>query len=884
MRRFFFRLLALLRPSQADDRLDREIASHLALIEDDLIRQGMTPDEARLAARRRFGWVDLTKEHQRDARSFVLLEDLHRDVRHAARTLTRTPGFTVAAILTLAIGIGGTTAVFSLIDAVLLQGLPFSRADRLVMVYENGTKFGFPRSEVAPVTWGGWSRLNDVFESTAAVTEFGAVLVNNGEPLRVGGRRVTSSLFEVLGAQALIGRVLLPEDDRPGSRVVVLANGLWHRRFGGDPAIVGRTIPINDEPYVVVGVMPKTFQFLESYVGLWVPAGFTSEELTNGSHYLAMVGRMKPGLAVSRAEADLDAIGVRIRPMLPADRDAPRAVIVPLKDVMSGDVRAPLLLLMTAVAVVLLITCANLASLSLARAATRGHEFALRGALGASRSRVIRQLLTESLLLALAGLALGTLMARWSFAFLEQLVPPAMTAFAQPELSGGTFALAALVACGAGLLFGLAPALAATRRSLVDALKASGRTGAASQRGRGVFVIAEVALTLVLLVAAGLLLQTFYRMRYADLGVRPERLLTLRTALPLDRYSEQSRRIAFYDEVLGDIAHLPGVVGAGYTTSVPLEWKGATSNVSLEGVVPVRGVVYDANHREVSADYLKTLGTPLIRGRYFDAGDSEQSLPVVIVNATMARAFWPDGNPVGKRITLDRFVRPDHWLTVVGVVGDVRQMGLDVPARSEMYIPFRQIDNQPWFAPRDLVVRTSGDAMALAGDVREVVHRADPTIAVSNIRTLDEVLDEDVASRRVGTTLLATFAAFALALAIVGIYGVVAYFVAQHVPEIGVRIALGADARDILRLVVLKGVKLALAGVALGAVAGAVAARLMSSLLFGVAATDPWTFAAASTLLVCVALVASSPHAARRESIPSSFFGRSKLLRRRLTC
>ena len=354
-----------------------------------------------------------------------------------------------------------------------------------------------------------------------------------------------------------------------------------------------------------------------------------------------------------------------------------------------------------------MITCANLASLLLARAATRGHEIALRGALGASRGRVIRQLLTESAVLSASGLILGIVLARWSLAFLEQLVPPAMTLFTSPSLNGATLAVAAAVSVATGLLFGLAPALAMTRPSLTDALKGSGRNIPGGQRGRGLFVVAEVAMTLVLLVAAGLLLQTFYRMRYADLGVRPEGLLTLRTALPQDRYEDFPRRVAFYERVLDGVQRLPGVVSAGYTTSVPIEWKGGTNQFTIEGRAPVEGMAYDTNHRQVSEGYLKAIGTPLVRGRYFQTTDTERSMPVVIINQTMARKYWPGGDPVGQRIAIDHGTWADPWLTVVGVVGDVRQMGLDAPPRPEMYLPYRQIDTQPWFAPRDLVVRTT---------------------------------------------------------------------------------------------------------------------------------------------------------------------------------
>ena len=786
------------------------------------------------------------------------IEDLRRDCRYAVRTLAKSPAFTLAAILTLAIGIGGSTAVFSLIDAVLLRPLPVPNADRVVMVYMDASKFGFPRGDVAPAIYGAWVSQNDVFDALAASAEFGAVLQNNGEPLRVNGRRVTLSLFDVLGARALVGRTFLPSEDQPGGpNVVVLSFGLWQRRFGGDPSFVGRSIVINNAPYLVVGVMPKTFQFLEDYVGLWVPAAFTSEELTHDAHYLAVAGRMKPGLTDSSVRANLDTIGARAERRLPQRGDPPRAIVVSLKEAVSGGARTPMLVLLAAVGVVLLITCANLASLLLARAATRGHEIALRGALGASRGRVIRQLLTESAVLAVSGLLLGIVLARWSLTFLEQLVPPAMTLFTSPSLNGATLAVAAVVSVATGLLFGLAPALTMTRLSLTDALKGSGRNAPGGQRGRGLFVVAEVAMTLVLLVAAGLLLQTFYRMRYADLGVRPEGLLTLRTALPEDRYEDFPRRVAFYDRVLDGVQRLPGVVSAGYTTSVPIEWKGGTNQFRIEGSAPVEGMAYDANHRQVSGGYLKTIGTPLVRGRYFQATDTERSMPVVILNQTMARKYWPGGDPVGQRIAIDHGTWADPWLTVVGVVGDVRQMGLDAPPRPEMYLPYRQIDSQPWFAPRDLVVRTAGDPMGLGGDITQVVHSIDSAQPVSNIRTLDEVLDEDVASRRVGTTLLTAFAGFALVLAVVGIYGVIACFVAQHVPEMGVRIALGARQRDILSFVLMKGVKLALAGLLLGVALGLVVTRLMASLLYGIGATDVTTFAAGAMLLLLLALLAT---------------------------
>jgi predicted permease len=870
IRRFVFRLVQTVSPHRADARLDREIAAHLELLEERFRQQGLSPAEARLAARRRFGGIDQTREIARDARSFRWLDDLRRDGRYAARALARTPAFTAAAVLTLAIGIGGTTAVVSLIDAVLVRPLPYRDPHRLVMVFEDNSGSGFPQDVVGPLTYGAWAAENDVFESIAAATDFGAVLTGHGEPTRIEARRVTRSFFGVLGAEPLLGRIFTEREDRPGgARVALLSHGLWQRAFGGDTSIVGRDIILNNERHVVIGVMPRGFQFLESYVGLWLPAAFTSEELTNRARYITVAGRMKPGVDRARVHANLETISRRAAERRSRDDtwSFTRPVVVPVGDEIVGAARRPLVLLLAAVGAVLLITCANLASLLVARAASRRHEIALRGALGASRNRVIRQLLTESLLLAGMGLAAGSVLARWSFGFLEQLVPPGMTLFAQPELDGRALAAAAVIALGTGLLFGLVPALDVTRPALGDVLKANARTVPGSGRRSGL-VVFEVAMTLVLLVAAGLLLDTFYRLRYTDLGMRPEHVLTLRTPLfPQERYQDPVRRRAFYDRVLESVDRLPGVVAAGYTTSVPLEWKGGTSEFCIEGKPADPAVPQDANHRQVSASYLRAIGTPLRRGRHFDIRDTERSQPVVIVNEMMARRYWPGEDVIGRRMAIDRSCDEQRWLTIVGVVADVRQMGLDAPPRPEMYILFQQIDTQPWFAPRDLVVRTSGPPEEMVRAVKEQIHAADPTLAISNVRTLDEVLDEDVAARRVGTTVLLAFAATALLLAFVGIYGVIAYFVAQHIPEMGVRIALGAQARDILQFLVVKGARLALAGVAIGTFAALATARLMASLLHGVSGAGLTICALAGAAMVVLAVAASYLPARRAVSV-----------------
>ena len=859
IRRLLLRTFNFLRPSRAEAELARELDAHLTLIEDGFRRRGLSGAEAKAAARRTLR-VDRTAENHREARSLSWLEDVRRDTGYAVRTLSRTPAFTIAAALTLALGIGGTTAVFSVVDAVLLRPLPFPSSERLAMVFEENAKSGFPKDAVRPRDYAAWSADNEAFDELAAIADYAAVLEGGDEPERLIGRRVTRSFFPLLGIAPLHGRFFTAAEDTPGGpRVVILSYGLWQRRFGGNPAIVGSEIRLSGERHVVVGVMPQAFQFVDGYVRVWLPAAFSSEELSRGARYLGVVGRLKEGVTSAGAAANLDAIAGRMAEVNPGDErwQSLRSVVVPLGEQLIGAASRPMTVLLGAVGVVLLIACANLASLLLARTAARRPELVLRGALGASRSRLVRQLLIESMVLAGAGLALGLVFAWWSFAFLQQLVPAQMALFAQPSLDTRTLVVALLASMGTVIAFGLAPALQTTAIDTVELVRSSTRTVSSGRRARGVLVAAEVAMTLVLLVAAGLLVQTLYKLRYADLGMRPHAVLTLRTALLSERYADSSRRWRFYDSVLERVENIPGVIGAGYTTSVPLEWKGATSQFSIDGRAPDTSMPYDANHRQVSAGYLQAMGFTLREGRFLAATDDERASLVVIVNQAMAQRYWPGQSPVGRRIAIDPNGRRPEWRTIVGVVGDVRQMGLDQPSRPEIYIPFRQLAWQPWFAPRDLAVRTSGDPADFTSAIKAQIHSVDPSLAVSNVRPMDEVLDEEVAERRVGTTTLVAFAAFALVLAIIGIYGVIAYFVVQHVPEIGVRMALGAQPGDVVRWLVGKGMSPAIVGVAGGMAGGLVTARLIRSLLVGFEGSGMAMCLAAGGLLLILALAAS---------------------------
>jgi len=793
------------------------------------------------------------------------METLVKDIRYGFRSLLKHPAFTCIAVLTLALGIGANTAIFSLVNAVLLRALPFREPDRLVMVWEDASFAGFPRNTPAPANYADWKSQNQVFEDMATYDERSFNLTGDGDPEKVEAYGVTANFFGLLGIKPVLGRVILPEEDRPqANKVVMVSYSLWQQRYGGERSVVGRELLLNGEKYTVVGVMPAGFQFMESHVGLWVPIAFSSETLAQRTaHFLTVFARMKPGITLAQANANIQTIQQRIAQDHPEQAGRLGAFVIPLRDQLAGEVRRPLLVLLVAVGFVLLIACANIANLLLSRAASRSREMAVRAALGASRVRIVRQLLVESLLLATAGAVSGLLLAAWSFAFLKRLIPDGLALSTQLNLDLRVLGFTLLLALLTAVFFGLGPAFQAAKIDLNGALKQGGGRTALNTGGnrlRSVMVVTEVALALVLLVGAGLLIQTFLKLRDQYSGLRPENVLTMRTVLPRSKYPEQPQRAVFYKQVLDRVRSIPGVVSAGYATTIPLAWKGGTSGFFPEGRTLERasaeGLSYDANHRQVSADYLKTMGIPLLRGRAFSEGDDERAMPVGVVNETMARQYWPGEDAIGKRFKLGSPEEDIPWITVVGVAGDVRQMGIDEPVKAEMYIPYAQIKDQQWYAPRDLVIRTKVDPLSIVASARNEIRQVDPAQPISNVRTMDEVLGEETASRRLGMTLLTIFAALALLLATLGIYGVLAYFVVQHTQEIGVRVALGAQRRDILGLVLKKGMTLTLMGVAIGLGVAFALTRFMASLVYGVSTTDPLTYAAIAALLTAVALVA----------------------------
>src|SRR5215217_5247566 len=632
------------------------------------------------------------------------METLIKDIRYGIRGLLKRPGFTAIALITLALGIGANTAIFSVVNAVLLRPLPFQKPEELVIVWEDATFVGFPHNTPAPANYVDWKAQNQSFVDMAASHEDSFNLTGDGEPERVSAYAVNANFFPLFSVQPLLGRGFLTEEDRPGSnKVAVLSYSLWQSRYGGDRNILNRDIQLNGEKHTIVGVMPASFQFFESDVRLWVPMALDQEDLANrNGHYLKVVARLKPGVELSQAQADMEGIMRRIAADHPEETMDGKvgALVLPLRDEFVGNARGSLIVLLVAVAFVLLIACANVAGLLLARAVGRRREIALRVALGAGRGRIIRQLLTESLLLAVAAGVLGSLLAYASFTFLQGLVPEQLALATSLKLDVRILIFTIAISIITGIIFGLVPALQSANFDLNEALKQSSGRVTSTGRLRNAMIVFEVALSLVLLVGAGLLIQTLFQLFRQYSVLEPEKVLTMRTILPREKYREPQQRDNFYQQVLQRVEHLPGVVSVGYSTSIPLAWKGGTSGFYPEGVTsPIPGMAYDANHRQVSANYLQTMNLPLRQGRYFESSDNAQSIPVAIVNETMARQYWPGENAVGRRFKLGGPEDPGkQWKEIVGIVADIRQMGIDEPVKAEMYFPYQQ-GQSIWYTP-----------------------------------------------------------------------------------------------------------------------------------------------------------------------------------------
>ncbi len=782
---------------------------------------------------------------------------LWSDLRHGMRLLRHSPGFTAVAVGALALGIGANTAVFSTVDAVLLRPLPYAEPDRVVMVWEDATAAGFPRNTPSPGNFTEWKKRNRVFQDMAATRGMAANLTADGPPEQVSARMVTASFFSILGVRPIAGRTFTDQEDRTGEPVAILSYALWQRRYAGSMDVLNRDLPVNGLKHRIVGVMPQNFSFRDRRVDLWIPIHFAPNDLVAfGSHYLNVVARLQPGVPLERAREEMNGIGRQLAAEHPDDNGrAPNVVVVPVKEEVVGNTRVELLVLMGAAGCVLLIACANLAGLLLARSVGRRREMAVRAALGASRGRLVGQMMAEGSLIALVGGALGLLLAPAGIRLLTALVPTGLPATAAPSVDARvlvfTLAMSLLTALG----FSVVPAWKGSRVELNDGLKQGGRGGVGLRSGvlRDALVVLEVATALVLLVGAGLMLKTVARLRAVEIGFRPDHLLTMRTTLPRARYREPGRRLDFYRRVIDGVRVLPGVKGAAYSSTLPFLSTGNTQGYRVEGRERVPGDLGDALLRVSSGDYLQTLGVQLVEGRLIEASDREGTTPVVVVNQTLARLYFPGESALGHRISLSE--RVPAWRTIVGVVKDVHERGYELAMKAGVYLPYEQ-NPDTWALPDSLVVRTAGDPAALADVVRRVVQQVDPEQAVAAVSTMDEILDLDVADRQQQMKLLISFAGLALLLASLGLYGLLAYTVTQRSREIGLRMALGASAPQVIRQVVRRGLALSGIGLAAGFAAARLLSQTLSGILYGVAATDSATYATVALMLLAIVAAA----------------------------
>jgi len=783
--------------------------------------------------------------------------------------LLKQPGFTVVAIITLALGIGANTAIFSVVNGLLLRPLPYPDSDRLAIIWTHSPGANVVQDWPSPGQYSAIKSNSTVFDEVAIAQGGGATLTGPSAPERVGTVSTSSAMFSLLHANPILGRPFLAEDDVPGKTpAAILSHAFWQRRFGGDPNAIGQTLRIDGDTYEIVGIMPSDFSLnyevmptvgVSDQTDILLSLPMNAEAMSSqGDENYNLMARLKPGVSIAQAQAELDSVVRGLEDQYPDRYPASRRFsfsITPLLDQVVGDVRPALLVLLGAVGCVLLIACANVANLLLARATAREKEIAIRTAIGASRQRLLRQLLTESVLLASLGGAIGLLIAVWGLDGLRWLGPSSIPRLQNIAIDGRVLGFTFAVVLLTGILFGLAPAMRASRVNLSATLKEGGRSmaGSGNHRLRSLLVVAEVALSLVLLIGAGLLVRSFLSVQHVDPGFAAQNVLSLRLSVSGTTYEKQPRRMIFYKQLWERLRQLPGVESAGGSTILPLSGGISWGSISIEGYVPESGQsLIQADGRIATVGYFETMKTPLIRGRFFNEQDTPESEKVAIIDENMARTYWPDDDPVGKRLKFGRVESKTPWLTVVGVVASVKQYALDTESRVAFYTPHEQSPSGGLY----VTVRTATDPRNIASAITAEARAMDPNVPIYDIKTMDQRLTESLARRRFAMFALGLFAGVAMLLAAVGIYGVMSYSVTQRTREIGIRMALGAPTRGVLTLIVGQGMLLAGAGVVIG-LAGAVATtRLMSSLLYGISATDPITFGVIGILLASVALLA----------------------------
>jgi len=783
---------------------------------------------------------------------------LRQDLRYSARSLVRSPGFALTAIAVLALGIGANTAAFSITDHVLIRALPFPDSDRLVNLWQAPP--GYSRVELSPANYRDWKNSSTVFDCMGAHTGISANLVGQGDPERLEGALLTSEVLPTLGVSPLLGRIFTDADTRPGAPATVLLNyDLWQIEFGGDPGVLGRRVLLNDHAHTVIGVMPRDFRFPNRQARFWIPLAFKDEDYAERDNlYIHATARLKRGISIQTARAEMSVIAARLARQYPDDNARVGANVVPLHEEISRQSRLLVLALAGAAAGVLLIACTNLANLLLGRALSRRHELAVRTAIGAGRDRLVRQLITESLVLAVSGGAIGIAIAVSTVPLLARLVPNALPIASAPAVDLRVLLASAVLTLVTGIAFGAGPAWRACHANL-DSLREGPRSGTSRRSLRGYLIILEVAASVVLLVGTGLLLRALWRIRAVDAGFRADGVLTLRTALPLPKYEPTLRRVQFYDRVLEDVHRLPGVTRAAYISFLPMAMSGGIWGVGIPGQSTGRAERENASSRFVTPGFFSTLDIPLLAGRDVSESDTLGRPMVAVVSRSFVRRYWPGSSALGHHFDFGGADR-----TIVGVVGDIRVRGPERDSEPQVYLPYRQVEDGsfPFYMPKDLVVRgTAG--LALVPEIRRIVRSADPQQPISDIRMLSDIVDLQTAPRAVQVRVLAGFATIAFLLAAVGLHGVLSFAVSSRSREIGVRVALGAQRADVLRMVFGHSIRLLAVGLVAGLALAWWTARLLESLLAGIKPSDAATFTAAAALCILMTILGSLIPAAR---------------------
>jgi putative ABC transport system permease protein len=785
------------------------------------------------------------------------MESLIQDLRYALRVLIKKPGFTAVAVITLALGIGANSAIFSVVNAVLLRSLPYEDGDRLVWIW--GTQPQLDKAPVAPANFLDIKEQNEVFDNVAAFRGQSGALTGQYEPERVRVAAVSADFFSLFKVLPLLGRVFNNQDEQSGNtQVIILSHALWQRRFGSNPGILDQKLTLNDRPYSVIGVAPAEFQY-PTYADLWIPLVFDAKEKSiRDTHSLSAVGRLKPGASIEQGQANIGLIAATLEQNYPRTNTGIGMRIVPLKEQITGSIQTQLLIIFAAVGFVLLIACANVANLMLARAASRQKEMAIRTALGAASSRLARLLLTESVVLAVVGGVLGLLLAYWGTQLLVSASPTHIPRVKEIAVDLRVLGFTILLSFLTGILFGITPALQARRTDLNETLKEGGRSssqGLGGYRMRKIFVVSQMALALVLLISAGLMIKSFLKLQQVDLGFNERNLLTMQVTLPRSKYNDGQTRAAFFQRAVDRIKALPGVEGAGAITNLPLSGANDSTSFIIEGREPSPdGKAPLTEYRSITPDYFRAMGIGLVKGRFFDETDQPNTSKVAIINESLARRFFGDQEPIGQRIGLSG---PPDWREIVGVVRDVRHYGPDNEPKPETYVPYNQ--NQAsylQYGSMALVIRGENPSNLVSG-VRGEILAVDSSQPVYNAKSMEQVVADSVAQRRLDTLLLALLAGVALLLAAVGTYSVMAYTVAQRTHEMGVRMALGAQPRDVIKLVLGQALSLALIGVTIGLGAAFGLMRFVSGLLYGVSLADPVIYIGLALLLGAVAILAS---------------------------